>query len=87
MFRAQRASNVFNARLQNLVDSERKIRDFVRSASTAIRSPLQAIAGFSQLLMQDGITDEERKAFAGSIATACESANKLLNDSQIEFES
>jgi len=86
MLKASCVSSVFTSRLASRIDSERKIRQFVRDSSHALRTPLHAIMGFAQLLAQDGISDEDRKAFAESICTACESANKVLNNSQISFE-
>lgn len=87
MLKAQRVSSVFSARLQSHVNAERKLREFVSSAARSVRTPLTAIQGFAQMLQQEDLSEEDRKSFIDSILIACDSASKMLNDCQIEYES
>lgn len=87
MLKSRRVSSVFAERLVSHVESERKMREFVARTSRAIRIPMTAIHGFAEMLMEKELSYEDRKQFAESICVSVETANKLLNDNQIEFNS
>lgn len=85
MLKGSRLNTVFTARLQNRIESERRTKEFLRDVNRHLRAPLNAIMGFARLLQMDGVSDEDRCNWAEAIVNACESASKLLNDTEIQF--
>lgn len=53
---------------------------FIASISHEVRTPLNAIVGFSELLADDVYEDEDKKEFAGIINKSSETLMNLIND-------
>ena len=45
-----------------------------------IGNPLSAVSGYAQLLTKDGVSEAERKEFAGAIASQAERINRIIRD-------
>ena len=45
-----------------------------------IGNPLSAVSGYAQLMTKDGVSDDERKEFAGAIASQAERINRIIRD-------
>ena len=56
-----------NALAKNLGTLETMRQDFISNVSHEIQSPLTSISGFAALLGQDGLSDDERKHYAGVV--------------------
>lgn len=69
-------------------ESERSKMDFLANISHDVRTPLNAIIGFSELLNSEGINEADRKVFTHTIKTNSENllhmVNNILNLSQID---
>jgi len=61
-------------------ESDRLKTAFLANISLAIRSPMNGIIGFSQLLTESGISDERRKIFSGVINSNCQQLLSMIND-------
>lgn len=81
--------------IMKYVESERKLRDlnqlknkFLGMAAHDLRNPLGSIRGFSELLLEGGVDEEDAKEFLRIINTTSNDMLNLLNDlldiSQIE---
>lgn len=58
-----------------------KLKDaFLANMSHEIRTPMNGILGFIELLCEEGVTDEQRKEFAGIIAKSGRHLLTLIND-------
>jgi PAS domain S-box-containing protein len=66
---------IINAK-QNAELSESLKTAFLQNISHELRTPLNGIIGFSNLLQEDGLSDEEKNEYAGLIKT---SSNRLID--------
>ncbi|MDO4552166.1 MAG: HAMP domain-containing sensor histidine kinase [Bacillota bacterium] len=66
----------FNLMARELQRTEYLRKDFISSVSHEIKTPLSVIQGYSDLLAGDGLSEEERKEYAGVI---CRESRRLLN--------
>ena len=82
----KKANVIFAEQMQNRVDSERKMREFIQAISTDIRTPLAGIMEFANLLKNGEISGDEAKNFADVIISATERIYQVINDSQLDFE-
>jgi two-component system, OmpR family, phosphate regulon sensor histidine kinase PhoR len=55
-------------------------RDFVANASHELKTPLTAIRGYSETLLDDGVPDELRRRFMASIHANAERLQNILDD-------
>ncbi len=69
-------------------ESERSKMEFLANISHNVRTPLNAIIGFTELLNSEGINEADRKVFIHTIKTNSENllhmVNNILNLSQID---
>lgn len=69
-------------------ESERSKMEFLANISHDVRTPLNAIIGFTELLNSEGINEADRKVFIHTIKTNSENllhmVNNILNLSQID---
>lgn len=72
------------ARLRNAhaeaIEAHRAKSDFLANMSHEIRTPLGAVLGFSELLMEDGISDRERQAYMSTIRRNGQLLSALIDD-------
>lgn len=61
-------------------EANRKKTAFIASISHEVRTPLNAIVGFSELLLDETHTEEDKKEFAGIINNSSELLLNLVND-------
>lgn len=92
--RAHRLKNELLKEKNSLLESERQLRiatekaeganqkktAFIASISHEVRTPLNAIVGFSELLLDDTHTDNEKKEFAAIVNNSSELLLTLVND-------
>lgn len=86
MLKEGRVNSVFASRIRERVLSEHRMREFVRSVCRNLRGPMRAIMGFAEMLGMDDVSEEDRRNWADAVSTACQSANKVLNDAEISYE-
>ncbi|MGQ0538546.1 MAG: ATP-binding protein [Gemmatimonadaceae bacterium] len=55
-------------------------RDFVANVSHELKTPLTVIGGFAETLMDDALGVEQRRAFAGTIASNARRMQRLVDD-------
>lgn len=67
----------FNSMTHDLSRIETLQREFTSNVSHEFKTPLASIKGFATLLQQDGLTDEERREYAGIIADESRRLSKL----------
>lgn len=77
----------FAARLQSRIDEGHRAREFAAGLCRDLRTPLRAITGFSEMLGEEKVSDDERRNYAESINAAASRVSKLLNDAEIRFSS
>lgn len=92
--RTDRLQKELRVEKDSLVESERQLRiikekaveanrmksAFISSISHEVRTPLNAIVGFSELLTQDEFPEEEKNDFASTINHSSELLLNLVND-------
>lgn len=64
-------------------ESDRKKTEFIQNMSHEVRTPLNAIVGFSQMLAttdKEGMTEEERKEISQMINSSSEILNTIITD-------
>lgn len=81
----RKANMIFSAQMQNRIEEDRKMREFIQNISTNIRTPLLSIMEFASLLKSGEISGDEAKNFADVITSASERINKILNSSQLDL--
>ncbi|MCR4674147.1 MAG: HAMP domain-containing histidine kinase, partial [Lachnospiraceae bacterium] len=70
-----------NQRLSQLVESsERRLGDFMRHMNHGIRTPLNATIGLTNLMLRSKLSEEEAKAYLGTIEQSGIMVQRLLND-------
>ena len=57
----------FNVAAEELASTEMMRAGFISDFSHEFRTPINSLSGFAQLLMEDDLTDEERREYAGII--------------------
>lgn len=67
----------FNHAAEELAGTETMRAGFVSDFSHEFRTPISSIAGFAQLLREDGVTDEERGEYLGIIADEARRLSRL----------
>lgn len=92
--RAHRLKNELLKEKNSLLESEKQLRiatakaeganrkktAFIASISHEVRTPLNAIVGFSELLLDDTHADDEKKEFAAIVNNSSELLLNLVND-------
>ena len=61
-------------------ESERMTNAFIKNMCHEVRTPLNAINGFAELITSDGISPEEKKEFSKIIYTNCHNITSMMND-------
>ena len=61
-------------------ESERMKNAFIKNICHEVRTPLNAINGFAELITSDGISPEEKKEFSKIIYTNCHNITSMMND-------
>ena len=61
-------------------ESERLKNAFIKNMCHEVRTPLNAINGFAELITSDGISPEEKKEFSKIIYTNCHNITSMMND-------
>lgn len=61
-------------------ESERMKNAFIKNMCHEVRTPLNAINGFAELITSDGISPEEKKKFSKIIYTNCHNITSMMND-------
>lgn len=61
-------------------ESERMKNAFIKNMCHEVRTPLNAINGFAELITSDGISPEEKKEFSKIIYTNCHNITSMMND-------
>ena len=61
-------------------ESERMKNAFIQNMCHEVRTPLNAINGFAELITSDGISPEEKKEFSKIIYTNCHNITSMMND-------
>ena len=61
-------------------ESERMKHAFIKNMCHEVRTPLNAINGFAELITSDGISPEEKKEFSKIIYTNCHNITSMMND-------
>lgn len=61
-------------------ESERMKNAFIKNMCHEVRTPLNAINGFAELITSDGISPEEKKEFSKIIYTNCNNITSMMND-------
>ena len=61
-------------------ESERMTTAFIKNMCHEVRTPLNAINGFAELITSDGISPEEKKEFSKIIYTNCHNITSMMND-------
>lgn len=69
-----------NALAAELSKSEILKTDFISAVSHEIKTPLSVLQNYAALLHTDGLTDEERKAYAKTLETAAKRLTLLVTD-------
>ena len=64
-------------------ESERMKNAFIKNMCHEVRTPLNAINGFAELITSDGISPEEKKEFSKIIYTNCHNITSMMNDVQV----
>lgn len=92
--RTHRLQKELRSEKDSLVESEQQLRSikeraveanrlksaFISNISHEVRTPLNAIVGFSELLTEEEFAEEEKKAFASTINHSSELLLNLIND-------
>ena len=61
-------------------ESEWMKNAFIKNMCHEVRTPLNAINGFAELITSDGISPEEKKEFSKIIYTNCHNITSMMND-------
>ena len=61
-------------------ESERMKNAFIKNMCHEVRTPLNAINGFAELITSEGISPEEKKEFSKIIYTNCHNITSMMND-------
>lgn len=61
-------------------ESERMKNAFIKNMCHEVRTPLNAINGFAELITSDSISPEEKKEFSKIIYTNCHNITSMMND-------
>lgn len=61
-------------------ESERMKSAFIKNMCHEVRTPLNAINGFSEMITSDGLSNEEKKEFSKIIFTNCNNLTSMMND-------
>lgn len=77
--------NMFGYVLLFIDETERKMvekirKDFTANASHELKTPLQVISGYSELLSQNNVSDENKKVFVEKIYSESQRMISLVND-------
>ena len=70
----------FNAMADSLQETERQRRDFIANVSHELKTPLQSISGYSELLMRGMAKDEDIQPFAQRIYGETQRLIQLVED-------
>ena len=70
----------YSSSKEKALESERIKSEFLETMSHMIRTPLNSINGFGELLLQDDISDEERKKFKATMVKNAITLNHLISD-------
>lgn len=65
---------------EDAVEANRLKTVFISNISHEVRTPLNAIVGFSELLVDDSFPEDEKIAFASTINHSSELLMNLIND-------
>lgn len=65
---------------EKALESERMKNAFIKNMCHEVRTPLNAINGFAELITSDGISPEEKKEFSKIIYTNCYNITSMMND-------
>lgn len=82
----KKANVVFAAQMQNRVESERKMREYIQAISTEIRTPLSGVMEFANLLKDGEISGDDAKNHVDVIISASERIYQVINNTQLDFE-
>ncbi|WP_302430580.1 sensor histidine kinase KdpD, partial [uncultured Parabacteroides sp.] len=61
-------------------ESERMKNAFIKNMCHEVRTPLNAINGFAELITGEGVTPEEKEEFSKIIYTNCNNITSMMND-------
>ena len=70
----------FNRMVQELSSIETMKDDFIANVSHEIKTPLAVIRGYASALQRDSLSEEERREYAATIASASESLSVLISN-------
>ncbi len=70
----------FNRMAEELGSTETLKEDFVANVSHELKTPLAVIRGYADALGREGLTEEERREYAGTIAAASASLSELVSN-------
>ena len=70
----------FNRMTQELGSTETMKEDFIANVSHELKTPLAVIESYAGALRREGLSDEERREYAGTIAAASESLSELVSN-------
>ena len=70
----------FNRMVQELSSIETMKDDFIANVSHEIKTPLAVIRGYASALQHDHLSEEERREYAATIASASESLSSLISN-------
>ena len=70
----------FNAMVQELSSIETMKDDFIANVSHEIKTPLAVIRSYAGALQRENLSDEERREYARTIASASESLSVLISN-------
>ena len=70
----------YSSSKEKALESERIKSEFLETMSHMIRTPLNSINGFGELLLEDDISDEERKVFKATMVKNAITLNHLISD-------
>ena len=71
----KRLENKLNQSIMKAEESDKLKSSFLANLSHEVRTPLNGVLGFTNLLLSDGITEEERKEYGGFVES---SGNQLM---------
>ncbi len=70
----------FNRMVQELSSIETMKDDFIANVSHEIKTPLAVIRGYASALQRDNLSEEERREYAATIASASENLSVLISN-------
>lgn len=72
--------NDFNIMVEELSSTEMLKNDFITNVSHEIKTPLAVIQNLSTMLLNDGLSEDERKSYAKKISIATKNLSTLTTD-------